>query len=182
MEKTRREEIELQVDTLFQKISYNNKQDEVDIIKIAESLDFAIGNAVLDNDDDGFILVQDGAEELLGIKTDKLIGVNSKQPLEWKRFIIAHELGHYFLHYLNSSKTGMFAHRDHRKGKNNKENDADYFAAALLMPRKKFSERYKELEEKKLSEDDIIFLLAEKFQVTPNMARRRIGELELNAA
>lgn len=71
----------------------------VDVIDVAKRLGFVVGNAVLNEEDDGFIVVEEGKKEIMGIKTDKLIGVNSDRPLEWKRFIIAHELGHYILHF-----------------------------------------------------------------------------------
>ena len=71
----------------------------VDVIDVAKRLGFVVGNAVLNEEDDGFIVVEEGKKKIMGIKTDKLIGVNSDRPLEWKRFIIAHELGHYILHF-----------------------------------------------------------------------------------
>ncbi len=173
--------IEDKVNEVFDKIGYHDRKDEIDIISIAKSLGFVIGNAVLNDEDDGFIIVQNGAEEILGIKTDKLIGINSRRTMEWKRFIIAHEIAHYCLHYENENRNGMFAHRDHKKGKNDKENEADFFAANLLMPREKFKLKFTELKEKKLEEEEIILLLMKKFQVTKKMVERRIEELELNA-
>ena len=134
--------IEKKVGELFERIGYDGDREEIDIIQIAKKLGFAVGNALLDNDDDGFIIVQEGVDNILGIKTDKLIGVNSKRTLEWKRFIIAHEIAHYILHYSNEKRNGMYAHRDHKKGKNDLENDADYFAASLLMTRDKFTKKY----------------------------------------
>lgn len=172
--------IEEKVTEMMKNINYQDNLEEIDIIQIAKKLGFAVGNAILDEEDDGFIIVQDGAEEILGIKTDKLIGVNSKRALEWKRFIIAHEIGHFILHYSEQKSGGMYAHRDHKKGKNNLENDADYFAANLLMPREKFIDKYKELKEKNLNLDEIILLLSRKFVTTPRMTERRIEELQLN--
>lgn len=174
--------IENKVNELFTQINYVDKKDEIDIISIAKSLGFAIGNAVLNDEDDGFLIVQNGAEDILGIKTDKLIGINSTRPIEWKRFIIAHEIAHYALHYKDENRNGMFAHRDHRKGKNEKENEADFFAANLLMPREKFTIKFTELKEKELDKEEIILLLMKKFQATQKMVERRIEELELNVA
>lgn len=175
-----KKQIEEKVTELMQQINYSDTSDEIDIIQVANNLGFAVGNAILNDDDDGFIIVQEGSECILGIKTDKLIGVNSKRPLEWKRFIIAHEIAHYVLHYSNEKNNGMYAHREHKKGRNDLENDADYFAANLLMPSQKFAEKYREFKEKDLSFDEIILLLASKFVATPKMVERRIGELGLN--
>lgn len=53
------------------------------------------------------------------------------------RFTIAHELGHYFLHYLypGTSAPTTFA----RGGRDLAETQANYFAAALLMPSAPFT-------------------------------------------
>lgn len=173
-------EIEQKALEIMKQVNYSDQGDEIDIIQIANRLGFAVGNALLDEDYDGFIIIQEGKEEILGIKTDKLIGVNSQRTLEWKRFIIAHEIAHYALHYADKSKQGMYAHREHNKGKNDEENDADYFAANLLMPREKFTNKFMELKSKNLALDEIIVLLAKKFIATPKMIERRIGELGLN--
>lgn len=180
MDKIREKEIESRVDEMMDEIGYQDTKDEVDVFRIAKLLGIAVGNAMLNNDDDGFIIVNEGAEEILGIKTDKLIGVNSKRTLEWKRFIIAHEIAHYILHYSKEIHNGIYAHREHKKGKDDVENEADFFAANLLMPRAKFIEKFKELKDKGLSMDEIRLLLEKKFIVTPKMLDRRIGELELN--
>ncbi|MBO5088915.1 MAG: ImmA/IrrE family metallo-endopeptidase [Lachnospiraceae bacterium] len=174
-----KEMIEKKAKEVMAEVHYEDNSDEIDVIEIAKKLGFAVGNAVLKDDVDGFIIVQEGAKEILGIETDKLIGVNSEKDLEWKRFTIAHEIAHYVLHYSNEKYKGMFAHRDHRKGKNEIENEADYFAANLLMPSEKFQEKYKELESKGLDVEEIIVLLSSKFVVTPLMTRRRIEELNL---
>lgn len=152
----------------------------VDVIDVAKRAGFAVGNAMLDDDEDGFIIVQEGAKEILGIHTDKLIGVNSRRTVEWKRFIIAHELAHYALHYENERHNGMYAHREHIKGKSDEENDADFFAANLLMPREKFLNVFEDLKNKELEFDEIVLLLSDKFIVTSRMVERRIEELELN--
>ena len=168
------------LDTI-KEVDYVDNGDSIDVIQIAKRLGFVVGNAFLnDDDDDGFIVVDEGKEEIFGIKTDKLIGVNSSKSLEWKRFIIAHEIGHYKLHYSLERDGGIYAHRDHKKGKNNIENEADFFAANILMPREKFSRMYSELKEKKLTQEDIALILAKRFVVTQVMASRRIGELRLS--
>lgn len=155
----------------------------VDIIGIAKGLDFSVGNATLSNEEDGFIFVNEGNKIFPNLPGNKLIGVNSKLSLQWKRFVIAHELGHYFLHYIDNAVKykGMYAHRENAKGKGQEEQEADYFAACLLMPKELFSKRYDDLSKAgKLSNSDIALLLAKEFIVTPVMAGRRIEELELS--
>lgn len=171
--------IEAKAIELMEKVNYVDDSDAIDVIQIAKKAGFAVGNAVLDDEEDGFIIVKEGAKEILGIHTDKLIGVNSARTLEWKRFIIAHELAHYVLHYGSENHNGMYAHREHKKGKSVAENDADFFAANLLMPRKKFLNTYNELKNKKLDFDEIVILLSSKFVVTSKTVERRIEELGL---
>lgn len=57
------------------------------------------------------------------------------------RFTIAHELGHYFLHYLypRTSVPQAFA----RGGRDLAETQANYFAAALLMPSARFTRAWR---------------------------------------
>jgi len=65
--------------------------------------------------------------------------VAGRLPLECRRFTLAHELGHYFLH------PGLFYHRDvpligsertEVRGRPRQEIEADRFAAEILMPRR----------------------------------------------
>lgn len=174
MEKT---VIEQKTEELLKQVNYTD--GEVDVIAVAKSLGFVVGNAVLEDDMDGFVIVQAGKNEILKIKTDKLIGVNSSRDLGFKRFIIAHEIAHYILHYSSESVNGMYAHRDHRKGRSDKENDADYFAANLLMPKDAFKKKYNELKDKELQLNDMLLLLASYFSVPLESAKRRIQEIGL---
>lgn len=152
----------------------------IDIIGLAKNLGFVVGNAELSDDEDGFIIVEEGSKQILGQKTDKLIGVRADQSNEWKRFVIAHEIGHYILHYDKRENHGIYAHRDHKKGKNEKENEADFFAANLLMPRQRFVNQFDTLKEMGLSSEEMILILAKRFCVTEIMTKRRFEELSLS--
>lgn len=160
-------------------VQYTVSNCSVDVISVAKRLGFVVGNAVLNEEDDGFIVVEEGKSEIMGIQTDKLIGVNSDRPLEWKRFIIAHELGHYILHFKEKNLKGLYAHRDHNSGHNELENEADFFAANLLMPRDSFKEKYAEIKKLYKNDREIVDALAKHFVVTTKMTERRIEELEL---
>lgn len=170
-------EIEKKASDTLANISYDDTNEAVDVVEVAKKLGFAVGSAGLDEGVDGFIIIQEGQKEILGIKTDKLIGVNAANGLTWKRFTVAHEIGHYMLHYNREQDHGMYAHREHAKGKDETENEADYFAANLLMPREKFKAKYDELKGKGLSEEELTVLLADKFIVTQPMVKRRFEEL-----
>lgn len=172
--------IERKAAETLEKVNYNDSADSIDVIEVAKKLGFVVGIASVSDDMDGFIIVEEGKEEILGVSTDKLIGVNVSKELEWKRFIVAHEIGHYVLHYNRDADHGMYAHREHRKGKNERENEADFFAANLLMPRERFLKKYNELNQKELSYNDLVILLANKFVVTQNMTKRRFQELGIS--
>lgn len=180
LSRIQKEDIEKKAQETLSRIGLSDTEEPIDAVTIARKLGFNVGNAVMDDDDDGFIVIDEGRNDILGIETNKLIGVNSARPLAWKRFIIAHEIAHYILHYPEVKDKRLYAHRDHVKGKSDDENDADFFAACLLMPRELFTKRYNELKEKSLELKDIVVLLADRFAVTQPMAERRIGELKLN--
>lgn len=57
------------------------------------------------------------------------------------RFTIAHELGHYFLHYSEGDDARSF----YRYGRSRQEAEANAFAAALLMPAEFFTTAWAEL-------------------------------------
>lgn len=174
------DKIEKTVRETLESVGYTiNEGSSVDVIDIAKRLGFVVGNAVLNEEDDGFIVVEEGKKEIMGIETDKLIGVNSDRSLEWKRFIIAHELGHYILHFREKNLNGLYAHRDHKRGHNELENETDFFAANLLMPRESFENKYKEIKQVYKNDREIVDILSKHFNVTVRMAERRIEELKL---
>lgn len=173
--------IEKKADFITEKYTLEDKTEGyVDVIEIAKSNGFLVGSANVSDDSDGFIAIDENVGEVFGKPTSKLIVVNANRSIEWKRFIIAHELGHYFLHYVDnaSNYNGMYAMREHKKGKDDIENDADFFAACLLMPRKIFTERFNQLK-KEPSVYNIALLLSKEFKVTQLMTERRIKELGL---
>lgn len=149
----------------------------------------------------GILLVEAPNEdgELSGLilrnKESTLIGVNKNHHENRKRFTIAHELGHYLLH----EDKDVFVDKDenlrssvhYRKTQNGycvKEEEANIFAAELLMPetlvRKDFNmfyemikERFSEVTERHLK--IIIELLSEQFQVSKQAMEIRIDTLKL---
>ena len=162
--------IEQIVDYLLDKFDYHDGSDiYVDITRLVNVLGFQVGESDKFNDtEDGFILVKDDK---------KIIGVNKNRTIEDKRFIIAHELGHYLIH--RTDEETFFMHRENLKGKNNEENDADYFAACLLMPSKSFKAIYEIITSSMLDpkENDIIPLMQKLFRTPKTSISRRIDEV-----
>jgi Zn-dependent peptidase ImmA (M78 family) len=84
------------------------------------------------------------------------------------RFTIAHELGHYVLHFLYPKQNGAQIERLEalRYGSGPVEWEANWFAAGFLMPATRFIDRYKAL-------NGSIALLADEFGVSIEAARIR---------
>ncbi len=178
------------IEELAQKVykPYSNSRDSVEVVKIAQKNGFAVAQADLKLPEQGFILVNNNVDRILGIPTKKLIVVNSNLDTADRRFVIAHELGHYFIY---AEKQTMFAHRDMDgalfaqrddiKGKDEEEQNADYFAACLLMPSESFSNAYEEIKTNCSVRNKIVMELAYKFNVPLESVSRRIKELGLES-
>lgn len=86
------------------------------------------------------------------------------------RFTIAHELGHYFLHYLYEDRQGAASYG--RGDRNLVETQANVFAASLLMPTSLFTAAHAEL-------GGDAWALASRFDVSPAAAEVRSQVLGL---
>lgn len=170
--------IERQVDALLADYGYSSETDAyVDIVNLAKKFGFSVGNAKLSDNEDGYIIIQ--PHKNLSVNSNfpslsKVIGVNVNRQLELKRFIVAHEFAHSVLHYKGE---GLFLHRDNIKGKNEDENAADYFAAAILMPKLSFTREYQKLLNQQLSTNTICYRLAALYKVPFESVYRRISEV-----
>lgn len=168
-------EIEKIVSGLLRQYGYNEEEDDyLDIVTFTRSLGFNVGNAKLDEEEDGFIAIRPSSTKRKDKLGDKVIAVNRDRGFDWKRFIIAHEFAHSVLHYKVGS---LYLHRENKKGKNETENEADYFAAALLMPRISFSRKCEELKKTGLSGNALSMQLAAIYKVPLESASRRIEEI-----
>jgi Zn-dependent peptidase ImmA (M78 family) len=89
-------------------------------------------------------------------------------PLVERRFIIAHELGHYALHSIDAGKCYAL-----RKGDGNAEKEADYFALGFLLPSGTFKKAYRRLNRN-------VGELSTAFLVPEDLVELRIKSLELS--
>lgn len=144
------------------------------IIKIAELNGFAVRNVRMEDAYDGLIIVDPNAKSVMNLQTNKFIGVNSTRDHAFKRFIVAHEIGHYIL-----QEGTAIAHRENAHPKSDNEQDMDFFAACLLMPQIKVKKCYEALRvlNPKMTILDITANLASKFIVPYESMRRRLNEL-----
>lgn len=87
------------------------------------------------------------------------------------RFTVAHELGHYFLHYLQPQLSGPQSFG--RGSRNPAETQANVFAASLLMPTEHFRSAFADL-------GSDWWAVANRFGVSPAAAKVRAQVLGLS--
>lgn len=165
-----KKKIENRAEKVLSAYKYDSNTDVyVDAVCLARFFGFDVEEKkTLSATEDGCITVSENQNE-------KCIAVNDTRSFEAKRFIIVHELAHYLLHYTGSGK--FFMHRENTKGKNLEENDADYLAACLLMPKNSFKEQYDLLKKDKKSQEEIVVILQSKFRTPSESIERRISEV-----
>jgi len=107
------------------------KEPPVDVEKICESIGLSVVKKEVESIS-GFIVQNDGKA---------VIGVNSSNVPARQRFTIAHELGHYLLHppgmddvHVDSEFEVRFRDELSSQGTDKSEQEANFFAAELLMP------------------------------------------------
>lgn len=119
----------------------------------------------------GRVLVGNSEESLHVDEEDRFtIFVPSSTSMRRDRFTIAHELGHYFLHYLYPQQRGAASFA--RGGRNRAETEANVFASSLLMPANAFRRMHGVL-------DGDVRALAAHFDVSPAAANVRCEVLGL---
>lgn len=101
--------------------------------------------------------------ETIGNEVRYVIFVNSKHRLTRRRFSVAHELGHFYLH---RGLRLAFTHHSRHRGR--LEREADRFAAELLMPEKYVRELSKQIDFEEM---------VRRFEVSAAAMRRRLNEL-----
>jgi Zn-dependent peptidase ImmA (M78 family) len=147
----------------------------VPIEKISRKEGVQVVEADLGNDISGMLVINGDTA---------VIGISPGQTKERKRFTIAHELGHFLLH--KDSKNSVFLDRDFIvKYRSNKpysdieirqEQEANAFAAAILMPQQLILAELDKSDFQDLSETELINELALLFNVSvPAMTYRLLN-------
>ena len=157
--------IETKVSELLER--FNITSPSIPIKKIVTDLeinlvsyDFGTGNDI-----SGMLVIENG------IGT---IGYNPNNSKQRQRFTIAHELGHFLLH--NHAKSEVFVDKDfivkYRSDKSyspaeiKQEQEANAFAAELLMPKKMLLEELAKKDYKSMTEAEFIKTMARIFEVS----------------
>ena len=131
---------------------------------------------------------KDGISGVFMVKNSvPTIGYNSKQSLVRQRFTIAHELGHFVLHnnndprnvYVDHNTYPLFRDQNSSTGSSLIEQQANAFAAALLMPEKLVVNEVKNLNVDLTDESPALSELASKFNVSMMALSIRLATLHL---
>jgi Zn-dependent peptidase ImmA (M78 family) len=104
-----------------------------------------------------------------------ILYANHLPSLGFRRFTVAHELGHYFIddHAQRIISTGIHTSRDDLGSSDPIERQANFFAAALLMPEREFNQALWHIE----ADLDGVQSLAERFDVSLTAAAIRMTNL-----
>lgn len=153
----------------------------VPIVDIVKQMGFAIKIAdTLPNDDSGIILIDPELNDIIG--NSKCVLINQKIKYGKRRFVLAHEIGHYLFEFdgINESRYVHSFVRSYNKtsASDPTEHKVNKFAAELLMPAEIFETEYKKLKNSKdLGSTDIIVTLSTFFETTTKSVEMRIIEL-----
>jgi Zn-dependent peptidase ImmA (M78 family) len=158
----RRKLIRSRVQSLLKQSRIDNPP--VPIRRIALSLGAKVCHQAATDSLSGFLLRDDAGEEIV-------IGVNNRHHRHRQRFSLAHEVGHLILHRgepVHVDRIDSIFRIDRRdeqssKGTDDREKEANLFAAEILMP-KHFIE--KDLRQLNVVDEDAIKLLARKYDVS----------------
>lgn len=147
----------------------------IPIHNIIESRGIAMKAYDLGDDVSGLLVIESGKG---------VIGYNPNELMVRQRFTIAHELGHYELHrhedelFVDKNFKVLFRDQNSSKGEIKKEQEANAFAAAILMP-EHLVRREIEKNSFDLTDEDSMKKLAKTFHVSLPAMTFRISNLGL---
>ena len=151
---------------------------------------FEIKSQVISDNTTGLLFVDDD-EYIPNSNSHRVIIINenigtTSESSKKKRFICAHEYGHFLLHKHHEKK---FAHRDTAHSKTTEELEAEYFAYCFLLPEKTIRLLFDNQEVKnqidriaKKFNLNIVKLISIAFNVTEKKVRKRLKMLGLTAS
>ena len=124
----------------------------------------------------GALLIKDG---------EGTIGYDPEESKVRQRFTIAHELGHYILHgnlnetlFVDKKSRVHFRDQKSSTGESLQEQEANAFAASILMPEKMIKKELSKADND-LSDETQIELLANKFNVSTLAMTYRLANLRI---
>jgi Zn-dependent peptidase ImmA (M78 family) len=140
-----------------------------------------------------FVIAYELGDEVSGVlvinENKGTIGYNILHPKVRQRFTIAHELGHYIMHVPKSKGKQLFVDKDFivkfRSQKSytaheiRQEQEANAFAAAILMPKDILLQEMKSEKYYNLTENKLIEELAIAFNVSIQAMTYRFADLNI---
>ena len=166
----RRDQVERQAQRLLDEIGIVTLP--IPVTEVASYLGIEIDYADLGEGCSG-VLVREGAQG------KGVIGVNWADHENRQRFTIAHEIGHYILHTSKEAFVDSGYSVNFRKttgsGTPQQERDANWFAAALLMPKAQVVRAFQSCEYDPTRDDDDLRSLAAQFGVSPQAMAIRLS-------
>lgn len=161
---------------------HNIRQPHVPIKQIAESFSIDVIPYYFGDNVSGVLIAKGDVAT---------IGYNPNEPEVRQRFTIAHELGHYVLHRKSKSPgEQLFVDRDflvkyrssykYSEAEYLQEQQANAFAAALLMPESLIHKELRKKEYESVSEIDLIDVLAKLFRVSNVAMTYRLSNLNID--
>jgi len=154
------------------------KETPTQIANILNKVGFKIYSLEMDETLSGRIGIANEFKEILGSK--KILQINSKDNRGHQRFTMAHELGHYIFDYDGHNRYANAYSLAEDDVNSPGEIRVNRFAAALLMPKNIFVDKYTARKTLGLDEVSICKSLAEEFEVSETAVSKRIIELGLH--
>ncbi|MBQ3784755.1 MAG: ImmA/IrrE family metallo-endopeptidase [Lachnospiraceae bacterium] len=173
MQETRKREIRIKADS-FRANCKIGRYGIIDLFKECERMGYKLLRYPLgENADLGFMTKRDN---------DIVIFTNSCSRLSREIFTLAHEIGHVILHLNDSSSFIDDSITINGRSTDEKEQEANYFAACLLMPlddiHRFIDLEIQDFQENGLSAMDIARIMSE-FNVSFDMALNRLESLDV---
>ena len=154
------------------------KETPTQIANILNKVGFKIYSLEMDETLSGRIGIANEFKEISGSK--KILQINSKDNRGHQRFTMAHELGHYIFDYDGHNRYANAYSLAEDDVNSPGEIRVNRFAAALLMPKNIFVDKYTARKTLGLDEVSICKSLAEEFEVSETAVSKRIVELGLH--
>lgn len=151
----------------------------VEIVRVCNENGLKVFEEYLGGDVSGLIVVDEKKWEKYD--SNQFISVNLTDSAVRRRFTIAHELAHFVLHKNKESK--LYAHRDlnsDQETRSNIEQEANYFAANVLMPEKLVKKRVEEIQKDiwgNILGSELVKEIADSFVVSESAADVRLRQL-----
>jgi Zn-dependent peptidase ImmA (M78 family) len=158
---------------LLEKFKIN--KPAIDIDKIVKGLGLSLVPYKFEDEVSGVLILDDSTG---------IISYNIAHKPNRQRFTIAHELGHYILHrkseklFIDKDFIVKYrSNKDYDTAEMQQEQQANAFAAAILMPLNLLQAELKKPKFRKLDEITLIDSLSELFKVSPQAMTYRLANI-----